>query len=47
MIAEAGVVEGNIDEDGLEVAAVLGRDGVGDAEFFGNGGTGVGEQRVG
>ena len=45
VIAEAGVVEGNIDEDGLEVAAVIRRDGVGDAEFFCDGGTGVGEQR--
>src|SRR5882757_10272640 len=46
VVAEAGVVEGDVDEDGLEVAAVLGRDGVGDAEFFGDGGAGVGEERV-
>ncbi len=46
VIAEAGVVEGDIDEDGLEVAAVLRGNGVGDAEFFGDGGAGVGEQRV-
>ena len=45
VIAEAGVVEGDVDEDGLEVAAVIRRDGVGDAEFFCDGGTGVGEQR--
>ena len=44
MVAEAGVVEGDVDEDGLEVAAVLGWDGVGDAEFFGDGGAGVGEE---
>ena len=46
VVAEARVVEGNVDEDGLEIAAMAGRDGVGDAEFFGDGGTGVREQRV-
>ncbi len=46
VIAEAGVVEGDVDEDGLEVAAVIGWNGVGDAEFFGDGGAGIGEQRV-
>ena len=43
VIAEAGVVEGDVDEDGLEVTAMLWRDGVGDAEFFRYGRTGVGE----
>ncbi len=46
VVAEAGVVEGDVDEDGLEVAAVFGRDGVSEAEFFGDGGTGVGEEWV-
>ena len=47
VVAETGVVEGDVDEDGLEVAAVFGRDGVGGAEFFGDGGAGVGEKREG
>ena len=47
VVAEAGVVEGDVDEDGLVVAAVLGWYGVGDAELGGYGGAGVGEQREG
>ena len=47
VIAEAGVVEGDIDEDGLVVAAVVGWYGVGQAELGGYGGAGVGEQREG
>ena len=46
VVAEACVVEGDVDEDGLEVAAMLRRDGVGDAEFFCDGRAGIGEQRV-
>ncbi len=34
VVAEAGVVEGDVDEDGLEVAAVFGGDGVGDGRIF-------------
>lgn len=47
MIAKAGVVEWDIDEDGLEVAPVGLRDGVGDAELLGQCGAGVGEQGKG
>jgi len=47
VVAEASVVERNVDEDGLIVTAEVLRDGVGDAELLGQGGTGVGEQRVG
>src|ERR1700722_2642007 len=46
VVAEAGVVEGNVDENRLEVAAVLRRNGVGEAEFFCDGGAGVGEQWI-
>ncbi len=45
LVVQAGVIEGNVDEDGLVVAAVLGGDGVGEAELLGYGATGVGEQR--
>jgi hypothetical protein len=47
VVAEAGVVKGDVDEDGLEVAAVFRWDGVSDAEFFCYGGAGVGEQGIG
>ena len=47
VVAEAGVVEGDVDEDRLEVTAVIRGDGVGDAELLGDGGTGVGEEREG
>jgi hypothetical protein len=46
VVTEAGVVEGDIDEDGLEVATVLRGNGVGDTESFCDDGAGVGEQRV-
>src|ERR1700677_2664400 len=46
VIAEAGVVEGNVDEDGTVVAAMRFGDGVGDAEFFCDDGAGVGEKRI-
>ncbi len=47
VVAEAGVVEGDVDEDGLEVAAVGLGDGVGQAEPFGDGSARVGEEREG
>ena len=47
MVAEAGVVERDVDEDGLVVAAVVGWYGVGEAELGGYSGAGVGEQREG
>ena len=47
VVAEAGVVEGDVDQDGLEVAAVGFGDGVGDAEAGGYFCSGVGEQREG
>ena len=43
LVVEAGVVEGDVDKDGLEVAAMLGRNGVGDAEAFRYLGAGVAE----
>jgi hypothetical protein len=46
VVAEAGVVERNVDEDGPVVAAVRLGDGVGDAEVFCEAGAGVGEKRV-
>ena len=47
VVAEAGVVEGDVDEDRLEVAAVRLGDGVGEAELFGDFSAGVGEEREG
>jgi hypothetical protein len=47
LIAEARIVEGDVDEDGLEVGAVGGGDGVGDAELLGQLAAGVGEEREG
>jgi hypothetical protein len=47
VIAEARIVEGDVDEDGLVIAAQLMRNGVGDAELFGHGGAGVGEEGKG
>jgi hypothetical protein len=46
VIAEAGVIEGDIDEDGLVVAAEGLGDGVGYPEFVCDRGAGVGEERV-
>jgi hypothetical protein len=46
VIAEAGVVEGDIDQNGLVIASEVLRDGVGYAESLCDGGTGIGEQRV-
>ena len=45
VVAEAGVVEGDVDQDGLKVAALLGRDGVGEAEARGDLTAGIGEER--
>jgi hypothetical protein len=45
VVAEPGVVEGYVDEDGAVVAAVRFGNGVGDAEFFCKAGAGVGEKR--
>jgi len=45
VVVEAGVVERDVDEDGLEVTALLGGDGVGEAELLGYGAARVGEQR--
>jgi len=47
VVAEACVVEGNIDKDGLIVAAEVLRYGVGDAKLFSECCAWVGEQRVG
>jgi hypothetical protein len=44
---QAGVVEGDVDEDGLVVETKFVRDGVSDAELFSDGGTGVGEEGKG
>jgi len=46
VVAEASVVEGNIDEDGLVISSKSLRDGVGYAEFFCDHSAGVREQRV-
>jgi hypothetical protein len=46
VVAEAGVAKRDVDENGLEVAAVCLGDGVGDAELFCDDGTGVREERV-
>ena len=46
VVAEAGVVEGNVDEDGLVVAAVSFGDGVGNAKLFCGDGVRIGEERV-
>jgi hypothetical protein len=46
VVAEAGVIERDVDEDGLEVAAVCLRQGVGDAELFCDDGAGIGQERV-
>ena len=43
VIAEASVVEGDVDEDGLEVVPTGFGDGVGEAEFFCEDCAGVGE----
>lgn len=47
VIVEACVIEGDIDEDGLEVAALLCGERVGKAELLGNAAASVGEQREG
>jgi len=46
VIAEASVVEGDVDKDGLVVAAEVLRNGVGYAKSLCDGGAGVGEQGV-
>jgi hypothetical protein len=47
VVAEACVVEGNVDEDGLIVAAEVVRYGVGDAKLLSESSSGIGEQRIG
>ena len=47
LIVQAGVIEGDVDEDGLVVTAVLRGNGVGEAELLGYDGTGIGQQREG
>ena len=47
VVGEAGVGEGDVDEDGAEVAAVRGWDGVGDAEACCGFAAGVGEEGEG
>ena len=47
VIAETGVVEGDVDENGLIVAAEVLRNGVGYAKLLCERGSGVGEQRIG
>src|SRR3984885_2465230 len=46
VIAEAGVVEGDVDKNGLVVAAEVWRNGVGYAKSLRDSGAGVGEQRI-
>jgi hypothetical protein len=45
LVVESGVVEGDVDEDRLIVAALFGSDGVGNSELVGNTAACIGEKR--
>ena len=47
LIVQTGVIERDIDEDGLVVAAVFRGNAVGEAELFGYDGAGIGQEREG